>query len=283
MKTIIALFFLLLSSIGIAHIRAIAITIVDLPFVGEGANFHLNLIIDCIEKNHIPVTGFIIGESAGPNTWPTLERFRQVGKGLGNHTYTHPSLDQRDADTYIEEIAHTDQKLKSLLTSPKYFRYPYLAMGKGAKKEQVLDYLATDDYRIAPVTIDSKDFVFNQQLLAVPELERREFLKELAPVYLDYILIQTIDAEKYNRANHFENRAQILLIHANLLNAYMLCEIINLYKELDYHFVSLEDALNTFPIPTSKTLPINTEIPEPITAENNDGIDTKIEEFKLWD
>ena len=286
-KQPLALFVLVFSLLffknGIAQDRSIAITMDDLPFVGEGANFHLNLIIDCIKKNNIPVTGFMIGESVGSKTWPVLERFREVAKGLGNHTYTHPSLDQMNAEAYIDEIAHTDRKLQALITQPKYFRYPYLAMAAGDKKENVLDYLAFHHYQVAPVTIDSKDFIFNQQLLAVPELERREFIKQLEPVYLDYILIQTRDAEQFNRAHHFENRAQILLIHANLLNAYLLCDIIQLYKELGYRFVSLKDALTTFP-PTHRTH--NSSFDENsaiVTSLNNDGIDTKIEEFKIWD
>lgn len=268
---------------GIAEERIIAITMDDLPFVGEGAIFNLNLIIDCIQKNNIPVTGFMIGESVGPKTWPVLERFREVGKSLGNHTYTHPSLDQMDVDTYIQEIARTDHKLQSLITEPKYFRYPYLAMGKGLKREKVLNYLASQNYHVAPVNIDSKDFIFNQQLLAVPEIERREFIKKLEPVYLDYILIQTLNAEQFNRANHFENRAQILLIHANLLNAYLLGDIIELYKELGYRFVSLKEALNTLPSPDRKSISSINENSEVIALENNDWIDTKIEEFKLWD
>lgn len=287
MKKLTLLFFvvfLLFFKNCIAQERAIAITIDDLPFVGEGANFHLNLIIDCIKNNNIPVTGFIIGESAGPKTWPVLERFRDVSKSLGNHTYTHISLDQVDAKTYIEEIARTEHKLQSLLTKPRYFRYPYLAMGHGAKKEAVLDYLSSQNYHVAPITIDSKDFVFNQQLLATPELNRWDFIKELAPVYLDYILIQTLDAEQFNRANHFENRAQILLIHANLLNAYMLFDIIKLYKELGYRFVSLEEALSTFPSPRKKSTVIAPdEIKNVITHENNDSIDTQIETFQSWD
>src|SRR3990167_687447 len=237
------MFFVLYVKYCIAEERTIAMTIDDLPFVGEEADFHLNLIIDCIQKNNIPVTGFVIGERVGPKTWSVLERFRDIAKGLGNHTFTHPNLNKLSTAAYIDEIARTEAKLYPLLTYPKYFRYPYLAMGSGEKKEAILNYLVAHHYQIAPVTIDSKDFKFNQQLLAVPELMRRALFKELAPVYLDYLFIQTLDAEKTNRVNHVENRSQILLIHANLLNAYMLCDIIKLYQALGYRFVSLEEAL----------------------------------------
>ena len=279
------MFWLAFNQPSFAQERLIAITIDDLPFVGESKNFHLNLIIDCIEKNHIPVTGFIIADTVNTANWPVLERFRASGNSLGNHTLSHLSINQVDTAGYINQIAKADAILNPVLTHPKFFRYPYLAMGTGEKKEQVLDFLASNNYHVAPVTIDSKDFVFNQQLLSAPELERREFIKDLIPVYLDYILLQTLDAEKFNRSNHFENRAQILLIHANLLNAYVLCDIIQLYKELGYRFVSLEDALDTFP-KTTKHKPSNTQTPikranPPSTIP--DTIDNDIETFKVWD
>ena len=269
-----------------AQQRTIAITIDDLPFVGEEKNFHLNLIIDCIQKNQIPVTGFIIAETVKANNWPALERFRNTGNGLGNHTLTHLSLNQVDAVSYIDNIAEADRILKPVLTQPKYFRYPYLAIGKGEKKEQVLDYLVASNYHVAPVTIDTKDFVFNQQLLAVPEIERREFIEELIPVYLDYILLQTLDAEQFNRSIHHVDRAQILLIHANLLNAYVLGDIIKLYKKLGYRFVSLEQALSTFPSPNFRNKRNQKKSDEKHNeAKESTGTnpDSPIEEFKVWD
>ncbi|WP_370569057.1 polysaccharide deacetylase family protein [Legionella sp. PL877] len=230
---------------GFAQKREIALTIDDLPFVGEGKNFHLNMIIDALKANEIPATGFVIAGQVGTDNWQVLRKFHEAGFGLGNHTYSHLNLNKVTGEDYIQEIEVADKILLPVLTEPKYFRYPYLAMGQGNKKDKIMHYLSAKNYQVAPITIDSRDFVFNQLLLSVAEKERRDFLNVLKPCYINFIWQQTLKAEEHNRRAHKPNQGQILLIHANLLNAYMLPDIINLYRQNGYTFVSLADALNT--------------------------------------
>lgn len=225
--------------------REIAITIDDLPFVGESKNFHLNMIIDAFKASAVPATGFIIAREVNAKNLPVLQKFHDAGLGLGNHTVSHTNLNKVSADRYIQEIAEADKILSPVMTEPKYFRYPYLVMGDGFKKERVMHFLASRNYHIAPISIDSKDFTFNQLLLSVPESERRHFLTVLKPCYLDFIWQQTLKAEEYNRASRKPEKPQILLIHANLLNAYVLPDIINLYKQNGFSFINLEEALKT--------------------------------------
>jgi peptidoglycan/xylan/chitin deacetylase (PgdA/CDA1 family) len=227
-----------------AHKRSISLTIDDLPFVGENKNYHLNMIIDAIKSNAIPATGFIIAKEVNATNWESLRRFHDTGLALGNHTMSHTNLNNVNAETYIQEIDRADKILSPVLTAPKFFRYPYLVMGNGLKKEIISDYLQSKNYQVAPISIDSKDFIFNQLLLSVPEKERRQFLTVLKPCYIDFIWQQTLKAEEHHRYNNKPDDAQILLIHANLLNAYVLPDIIKLYKQNGFDFVSLEQALN---------------------------------------
>ena len=238
--TLFFLFFAPFASQG-HQVQYIALTIDDLPFVGEAKNFHLNMIIETLRKYNIPVTGFVIAGNVGSDNWPLLKKFKDSGFGLGNHTLSHVSAQNLSAEEYIQQIAKADQILKPMLTNPKFFRYPYLSMGDGAKKEKIQAYLNANDYHIAPITIDSKDFIFNQLLLSVPEKERRNFMLSLKPCYIDYIWQQTLKS-KYT---HPRNQISILLIHANLINAYTLSDIIELYQQRGYRFISLLSALNT--------------------------------------
>lgn len=235
-----------LFTICFAQNKTIAITIDDLPFVGEYRNFHLNMMIDALKEHQIPATGFIIGSEVRNDNWEILRKFRDAGLGLGNHTFTHINLNKVETKAYINDIKQADQLLLPVLTEPKYFRYPYLAMSSGEKRNKILCYLSKKNYHVAPITIDSKDFFFNQRLLSVPEVNRRHYLDELKPFYLDFIAQQTVQAEEHSHYNKKTDQAQILLIHANLLNAYVLPDIIRLYQEQGYTFVSLEDALKTF-------------------------------------
>lgn len=227
--------------------REIAITIDDLPFVGSGSSTPSSLkrtqdrfmaIVKALVDNQVPATGFAIGGAVAKNEWDLLETFRNQGFALGNHTYTHRSLGAISANKYIEDIERADTRLAPVLTEPKYFRYPYLAEGTGAKKQKVMDYLAAHQYIIAPVTIDSKDYEFNAQFYRLPYSKRAQNLKQFKKRYLAYIWKQTLAAEK-NRPGK-----QILLIHANLLNSLCLEDIIELYKKNGYKFISLAEALN---------------------------------------
>lgn len=284
---LLILSFLIISSpISWAHKKEIAITIDDLPFVGEYRNFHLNMIMNSMKEQHVPATGFIIASEIRKDNWDALRKFRDAGFGLGNHTYSHANLNKLEVKEYIREIKKADTIILPVITEPKYFRYPYLAMSSGSKKNKILCYLAKNNYQVAPITIDSKDFVFNQRLLSVPEIDRRAYLDELKSFYLDFIWQQTLKAEEHTQYHHNPDQAQILLIHANLLNAYVLPDLINYYKKNGYTFVSLEDALKTFKSPEGctsfkekiqkKTHAIAANLIKP-------PIENKIESFLDWD
>ncbi len=256
-----------------AQKRIMAITIDDLPFVGESQNFHLNMIIDAFKAGEVPATGFVIAREVTTQNLPTLRKFQEAGLGLGNHTLSHANLNKMSPEAYIQDIATADRILSPVMTEPKFFRYPYLVMGAGNKKDKVIRYLNSKNYQIAPISIDSKDFIFNQLLLSVPQNERRKFLEVLKPCYLDFIWQQTLKAEEHTRYIRKPDQAQILLIHANLLNAYVLPDIINLFKQNGFAFVSLENALkNTDEVETPPAIQ-----QKPIDTANNGDF------FSAWD
>lgn len=236
----------------------IAITIDDLPFVGSRSGTPGDItrshdrfmrIFDTLVASKVPVTGFVIAGAIGKGQWDLLELFQKEGFQLGNHTWSHPSLNSMSADKYIANIDKADQILTPIMTTPKYFRYPYLAESKGEKKQQVHNYLAEHGYTIAPVTIDTKDYHFNAQLLAVNWRLRDKKVEGIRKHYLAYIEKQTERAEKKMEKNGQAGK-QILLIHANLLNSYCLGDIIELYKARGYRFISLEEALKAGPAPS---------------------------------
>ena len=216
----------------------------------------------------VPATGFVIAGSIEKGQWQLLEAFYHAGFTIGNHTYSHMALNSGNLDKYIENVAHADHILTPLLSSPKYFRFPYLAEGRGEIKTRIHQYLTDNGYVVAPVTIDSKDFKFNEQLYHIAYRARPAALPAMKKRYLDYIWHETLRAE--NRAKGKPVK-QILLIHANLLNSHFLGDIITMYKQNGYRFITLTEALsNPAPeilTPTTEKAPdaakneINTETP----------------------
>lgn len=239
----------LLSSLCYAQDKEIAITIDDLPLVASKMNNPANQqrsterfaqIIQAFAKYKVPVTGFVIAGAIEKGQWSFLEDFRKAGFFLGNHTYSHFNLNQTSAEKYIADIDRADKILAPIMTEPKYFRYPYLAEGNKKTKPLVDEYLKNHHYIIAPVTIDSKDFAFNETAYKVPFRAREAYINKLKPRYLAYIWEQTLKAENRSKG---QSTKQILLIHANLLNSYALGDILEMYQKNGYKFISLTDAL----------------------------------------
>ncbi|MCH9689344.1 MAG: polysaccharide deacetylase family protein [Gammaproteobacteria bacterium] len=237
-------------------IREIAITLDDLPFVSSVTYKESALkrehdrflrLVNALVGNNVPATGFVIGGAIKRGQWELLEIFHNAGLTIGNHTFSHANLNSMSSEKYIENIAHADKVLTSLLSHPKYFRYPYLAEGHGEKKARVLQYLSEHDYIVAPVTIDTKDFRFNSQLYRVAYRARPKYLPKLKKQYLNYIWKQTLRAEK--RANGKPIK-QIILLHANLINSHFLGDIIQMYRDHGYRFISLAEALDNPEQPT---------------------------------
>lgn len=235
-----------------AQENEIAITIDDLPFVGSGTSTPGNLkrtqdrfmaIVKTLVDNQVPATGFAIGGAVAKNEWDLLQAFRDQGLTIGNHTYTHRSLNGVSAEKYISDIERADTTLAPVMTEPKYFRYPYLAEGSGEKREKVHEYLAAHQYTIAPVTVDSKDYEFNAQFYRIPYRNRATSIKTFKKRYLAFIWKQTLRAEQKAKKVEGQPVKQILLIHANLLNSLVLQDIIDMYRNNGYKFISLADAL----------------------------------------
>jgi hypothetical protein len=258
----------MLSICTVAHgERLVAITIDDLPFVGSGSGerglerttMRFNQIVDALVEKQVPATGFVIGGSIARGQWELLNQFKQHGFGLGNHTYTHISLSRVGAKRYIEDIDKADQKLSTIMTTPKYFRYTYLDEGKGQDKNQVYDYLSSHQYTIAPVTIDSKDYSFNEKLLRINWRNREERLPAIKQSYLSYLENQIVKAEKH----HKEDYPEILLIHANLINSHSMGDVIDVFKKHGYRFISLDEALSRS-ASQAKENPVKTDISNPV-------------------
>jgi len=216
--------------------REIAITIDDLPI----DNQYFEKISQTLIAHKAPAIGFVIAQRVNSKNLKDLEQFRQNGFLIGSHSYSHLKLRKVSAQEYIHDLTMADKILTPIMTTPKYFRYPYLSQGRWNKKYQVRDYLEKNHYVIAPVTIDAKDSNFNLELMTQQQTNNPEYMSNLKHHYLAYVWKQTIKAEQNYRCNI---KKQILLIHANRLNSYFLNDLLTMYEKKGYRFINFNDAL----------------------------------------
>ncbi len=239
--------------------RRVAITIDDGPVVNELkdlANFQRISagLIGSLQSEKVPATIFINerqlnvqGQRDGRAA--VLAQWLDAGFDLGNHTYSHPSLNKVPLSQFEDNVIKGEVIMRPLIEERGrklvWFRYPFLDSGMNAEVHQaVLDFLRERHYRVAPVTVDYKDYIFagayNRKLRA-GDPETAEKIKQ---AYLEYVNAGFASAEKISHDLLGYELPQILLIHCSQLNSVTLPDSIARMRKRGYSFVTLEEAMN---------------------------------------
>ncbi|HLH00856.1 MAG TPA: class A beta-lactamase [Bryobacteraceae bacterium] len=233
--------------------RAVSITIDDLPRGGDGGGQSFEQIRAMTERllapfrsRHIPLTGFVHAgktQLSPADLSRILEIWLQAGASLGNHTYSHASLNTTPPPDYEQDILKDDSVLRPFLEargkSLEFFRYPFLQTGPTPKvKHEIHEFLNAHGYRNAPVTLDNSDYMFAAAYLkpGLAERVRQEYVPYLESVvaFFERRSVEVTGSEF----------PQILLIHASELNSQMMPLILQVFRKRGYRFVSLDDALH---------------------------------------
>lgn len=238
--------------------RRVAITIDDGPVVNEMqdlANFERVSfgLIGAVQAEQVPATIFINERQLNVQAQrdarvAVLERWLDAGFELGNHTYSHPSLNNVPLWQFGDDVVKGEVVIRALLEERGrnlvWFRYPYLHSGLTAETHQgIVDFLEQRQYRIAPVTVDYADYAFagayrTQLRVGAPEVAAR-----IKDAYLAQIDVGFDYAEKASVEVFGAEVPQILLIHCNELNSISLRESIARMRGRGYHFITLEEAM----------------------------------------
>lgn len=238
--------------------RAVALTFDDLPAVTtrhDSATYELitNGILNTLVRERAPATGFVIEHQLfldgrrDPMRVNTLFRWLAAGMELGNHTYSHRSLHQTPVDDYLRDIARGDTVLRQLLAergkTPRWFRHPMLHTGTQADaRSRVDDLLQRLGYQVAPVTIDNYDFIFARAFDNALDQSDPAAADRVEQTYLDYMDTVFGFYEQQSRKILGYELPQILLLHANRLNAATLDKLLAMMKRRGYRFITLETA-----------------------------------------
>lgn len=128
---------------------------------------------------------------------------------------------------------------------PTYFRYPFLHTGKDLEtKEAIQQFLKAHSYRNAPVTLDNSDYMFARVYANELAAGNPGKAKAVRDTYLAYMeSIFAFFEQRSTEVTGHELR-QILLIHANQMNADAMPDLLAMMRRRGYTFISLERALD---------------------------------------
>jgi peptidoglycan/xylan/chitin deacetylase (PgdA/CDA1 family) len=210
-------------------------------------------ILDALERADAPAAGFAnasrgCGVPFAELRDPILEAWLDAGHELGNHTWSHPDLARTPLPSYLEDVRKGAAPIDSLLRLRgrrlAWFRHPFLHAGDTpAKKQGLASYLEENGWRVAPVTVDNQEWVYAYVYYVVLERGDSALAERVADAYLDHIDEAFAYFEDRSREILGHEIPQVLLLHANRLNADLLGDLLARLRSRGYRFVDLEEAL----------------------------------------
>ncbi len=240
--------------------RQVAITIDDLPAAAANSMSAAAItemtakLLAALQQQQIPVVGFVnedklykLGEV--DERIKALNMWLDAGFDLGNHTYGHISLNKAGLKDFEESVLRGETVTRLLLAQHKkqlrYFRYPYLDTGRDLQTRLEADaFLVACGYRLAHVTLDAWDWAFARVYDDAKKRGDTAVQQEVASAYLSYSAAVFEYDEKLSRDLIGYEPKQILLLHANQLEADHIGELLEMLRKRGYRFITLEDALS---------------------------------------
>jgi peptidoglycan/xylan/chitin deacetylase (PgdA/CDA1 family) len=245
--------------------RTVAVTIDDLP--GAAAALVANdpatvlatnrRLIEALAAAGAPAVGFVNegkldveGEDATARAArvDALRLWVDAGFELGNHTYSHRSLNRTPLEEFEADVVRGEPVVRELLAakgrSLRYFRHPFLQVGLDLGKRRAFErFLAERGYTIAPVTIDNDEYMFAALYAAALRRGDGATAEQVAAAYLEYMEEVFGFVEEASRRLFDREPAQVLLLHVNALNADRFGDLAARMAQRGYRFVPLETAL----------------------------------------
>lgn len=240
--------------------RSVAVTFDDLPGVSVGGDTEASWramtqkLLQTFRGKRLPVVGFVNCDKLdgvdGPLLWKAdlLRAWLDAGEELGNHTYSHMVLHTSSLEAFEGDIVKGDAALRPILAEkhqvPRYFRHPCLQTGRdAATKAAVGTFLKEHGYQIAPVTFDNSEWIFANAYAKALRRSDGETARRIREAYVPYMEAKVDYFERQSRALFGREVMQVLLVHANALNADAFGDVARMLEMRKYSFVPLGEAL----------------------------------------
>jgi peptidoglycan/xylan/chitin deacetylase (PgdA/CDA1 family) len=239
--------------------REIAITIDDLPagnansMTGQEVIDMTSKLVGTLHDQKVPAVGFVnekrlykIGDVDA--RIKALSLWVESGLELGNHTFSHTSLNQVSLKEWEEEVIRGETVTRMLLAQHnmklRYFRHPFLDVGRDLQTRRDAEaFLVQRGYRIAPITMDAWDWMYAGVYEDARKRGDTALQRQLVSSYLTYTAEVFDYYEKFSRDLISYEPPQIILLHGNWLEADHIGELLDLLRKRGYRFVTLQEAL----------------------------------------
>jgi peptidoglycan/xylan/chitin deacetylase (PgdA/CDA1 family) len=237
--------------------REVALTFDDLPWADD--EVPLDSVADrtarllaALRRHGAPGVAFVIGgrvlgEGDAGRRLDLLRDWRDAGVELGNHSWSHLALQKVPLERYEMDVLRGDSIPRLLMGEvgrvPRYFRPPFNQTGPTrAVRDSFVVFLARHGYALAPFTVEDVDYAFDDLYRAAAGDTARQ--GRIGRAYLAHFDTAMAFAEELAHETFGRDIPQVLLLHADDLNALYLGRLLDRLLARGYRFVTLAAALD---------------------------------------
>ncbi len=204
-----------------------------------------------LKRHSIPAAALVVtGPSrCGAHQLPRiLAAWRAGGHEIGSHTHSHRDINTLALPVYLRDVDTAHARLTAMQprgVRVRYFRHPFLHAGNTVAKKEGLDrHLRANGYQIAVVTIDNQEWVFAEAYADAKKRGDPQKIARILPAYFAHIDSSFAYYEDLTQRLFDRQIPQVLLLHANEINADHFDDVVNVIRRRGYRFVSLRAALH---------------------------------------
>jgi len=237
---------------GVCAAQKLAITMDDLPANGmlppgvTRAETAKN-VLAILKKRHVPpVYGFINAKKLeGSADGAEALKLWAAQEPVGNHTYAHMDLEANPPEAFEREIEENEPALELLAATDNWhwLRYPYLHEGDTVEKRRaVRAYLKARGYRIAQVSLDWEDYLWNTAYARCVAKNDAKSIAWLRSSYLNTASEFLDLGREQAKLIYGHDINHVLLMHLGAFSSTILPEALDLLKKKGFKLVTLEEA-----------------------------------------
>jgi peptidoglycan/xylan/chitin deacetylase (PgdA/CDA1 family) len=247
------IFFSILFLTGVCAAQKVAITFDDLPLNGDlppgvTRTEIARETLAVLKKRHVPAAyGFVNARKLeGDADAAEALKVWAAAEPVGNHTYGHMDLNANAAEAFEREIEQDEPVLELLAAKDakwRWLRYPFLREGDTVEKRRaVRAYLQAHQYRVAQVTLDWEDYLWNSAYARCEGKKDAKSISWLRSSYLTTASAYLDLGRDLARLVYGHDINHVLLLHLGAFSSAILPDVLDLLEKKGFTLVTLEEA-----------------------------------------
>lgn len=232
---------------SLANGQTIALTFDDGPNmadrIGLSPTARNEAILKQLAAAHVKSILFVTRMDTDSKRNDLIRQWGIEGHLIGNHSATHPNLDETGLTDYERELLTCDKAIRDLPGFTRRFRFPYLKEGNTIeKRDGFRAFLDSNSYRTGPVSVDTSDWYYSERLSDRLKKNPHADTNPYKEAYLRHLYDRAQYYDALSRLVLGRSVAHVLLLHHNLINALFLRNVIQLFSDKGWKLIDSETA-----------------------------------------